>query len=60
MADPATPTTRKAIIERAIADLGQLDLLVNMPARPASAFLFGSAIWTAITEELWADLLNVN
>jgi 3-oxoacyl-[acyl-carrier protein] reductase len=50
----------EAMVTRAIADLGQLDLLVNNAATPATRRLIPPAQLEDVTEELWSTVWNVN
>lgn len=49
-----------AMVMKAIADLGGLDLLVNNAGTPGVKLPIAIRDLEAITEDLWANLLNVN
>lgn len=48
------------MVAKALADLGGLDLLVNNAGTPGVRFAVPIGDLDSITEELWANLLNVN
>ena len=50
----------EAMVKKAIADLGRLDLLVNNAGTPGVKLPIPIEDLGSITEELWANLLNVN
>ena len=50
----------EAMVKKAVADLGHLDLLVNNAGTPGVQFPVPITDLDNITEDLWANLLNVN
>jgi 3-oxoacyl-[acyl-carrier protein] reductase len=50
----------EAMVLKAIADLGRLDLLVNNAGTPATRHRIAPSDLDLITEELWTTLLEVN
>jgi NAD(P)-dependent dehydrogenase (short-subunit alcohol dehydrogenase family) len=58
--DVGHPANAEAMVKKAIADLGHLDLLVNNAGTPGVRTPIPIADLESITEELWANLLNVN
>lgn len=58
--DVGDADSAQSMVEKAIADLGGLDLLVNNAGTPGVKLPVPIADLDSITEELWANLLNVN
>jgi 3-oxoacyl-[acyl-carrier protein] reductase len=58
--DVGRPEEAEAMVGRAVAALGGLDLLVNNAATPATARLIPPAELDGLTEALWAEIWNVN
>lgn len=58
--DVGNAESAKDMVLKAIADLGRLDLLVNNAGTPGVRYPIPITDLDSITEELWANLLNVN
>lgn len=58
--DVGDPAAAEAMVKKAIADLGHLDLLVNNAGTPGVKTPIPITDLDSINEELWANLLNVN
>src|ERR1700753_3576925 len=54
------PVGSVQMVEKAVADLGRLDLLVNNAGTPGTRRRISPAELDLITEELWTLLLEVN
>ncbi len=50
----------EAMVEQALAELGDLDLLVNNAATPATRRLIPPAELDSLSEALWSEIWNVN
>jgi len=58
--DVAEPGAAAAMVERALATLGRLDLLVNSAGTPGVRQPIPSARLDLITEELWSAVISTN
>ncbi len=58
--DVGDPAAAEAMVKKAIADLGHLNLLVNNAGTPGVKTPIPITDLDSISEELWANLLNVN